>query len=700
MYNFSMECINCSYFNGFQFLQMMSNFSLFCTLFQDTSIKENDLGTNRFSQVNDEVMEQTDSDEAKKWIENLRDQYKEKSSNPLVLKIQNYLKIDNLSLKEIEIVKILIERVEILSKLQLHGDKPMLTKLKQRRRRTKKVETQVRKSTRLRQVNMTNPIFAQSRVHDSYEGLRKKKSKVITSKSKGIASCLRYSTQGGVTPAKEYESKSDFVAKELMSEVPSKYEETNGQRKQESEHEVFESSKVGIEEELRRVDSSCSVIEGIEQGLDQKLKYHNGLIGSAYLEHGIGQEYVQDSADENPMVNEDKSSEERKVHQPKGDEESFSLPAEVTENIPDVENEEKQSDSVGGLQGNSSNYSKEEHGNKIDICLPIASDLTKIGREFENPDDSTLEFLDISSTMDDDDVRALNDDILDSREYDDAVCNVLADSHKCQSDTDRLKSTQDKDIEYQLVKSNFDSRTKICEKASGELPVLIPTIIMTGETAYEGDESEDVHKVHMGQEDKVYEQESKELVDNLTKPSSSSTPLSKKCRDSKETLIDRSQDLEYQGGSELAEDQVDKEFLNPTTPDTRTQEKRDLLRKLGMASSTPKFERQRISEEKVQRVSLSTHVWAVNTKGGVNFLHKFALSDGLLREIHSYCGPRSKFRLLSNITYEEFKCLWKNPMQSFGYRLGHFLTGFTNSGGVHEPNRDYCHFGHCQDGLF
>ena len=120
-----------------------------------------------------------------------------------------------------------------------------------------------------------------------------------------------------------------------------------------------------------------------------------------------------------------------------------------------------------------------------------------------------------------------------------------------------------------------------------------------------------------------------------------------------------------------------------------------MLRTLGMASRTPKFERQLINEEKVQRVSVSIHVWAYNNRGGIEFLHKFVLTDTILKEIYNYCGPLSNSRLLANISFDELKILWRNPMKSFGYSLGHYLTGFINSRGVHESSKDYCHFGHC-----
>ena len=78
----------------------------------------------------------------------------------------------------------------------------------------------------------------------------------------------------------------------------------------------------------------------------------------------------------------------------------------------------------------------------------------------------------------------------------------------------------------------------------------------------------------------------------------------------------------------------------------------------------------------------------------------FLRIDTILKEIYNYCGPLSNSRLLANISFDELKILWRNPMKSFGYSLGHYLTGFINSRGVHESSKDYCHFGHCASEIF
>ena len=318
----------------------------------------------------------------------------------------------------------------------------MLTKPKLKRRRRRKVETQVRKSTRLGQGNRTDPTHARSSVHNSFKSLGKKRSKVKLKarQSKEIASSLKYFTN----PVKQTQ---------LRSEEPYEYEEPNGQRKQASKHKVFKSTykEKGNEKKLRSVEI-IPIIVSMEQGHSQEDKYNNGQIGSTYLEKGPGYYPVNNSADEKLTA-----SKKPKV------EESDSSTAEVTENIPDVQNED---DEQTELQKNSIDDSSKDPSKKPENnFLPAACKLDK-EPEFENPVDGTFEeFLELSSTVDDEDVRAFND-LLDSREYKDSTGNVSRDIYDVQSDLNRPE----------------EPRENVCVT----------------------NESKDSHELHMGNDDKFF----------------------------------------------------------------------------------------------------------------------------------------------------------------------------------------------------
>ena len=141
----------------------------------------------------------------------------------------------------------------------------------------------------------------------------------------------------------------------------------------------------------------------------------------------------------------------------------------------------------------------------------------------------------------------------------------------------------------------------------------------------------------------------------------------------------------------------EKEFdLSDLPNDERTPRKRQILKDLyDFNSPTSCFELSRVDENKMRRVSLSCHFWAINKKGSSAYLLNNQLTNSDFEEIITFVGFKSKWRILEpDMTAITLRSLWRNENNVNKSYRGHILSGFEKQN-KHCRSETYCPFSHC-----
>ena len=137
------------------------------------------------------------------------------------------------------------------------------------------------------------------------------------------------------------------------------------------------------------------------------------------------------------------------------------------------------------------------------------------------------------------------------------------------------------------------------------------------------------------------------------------------------------------------------DLLEKCTPIKRQK----LLETFGLDSPSPLKRNSHVTEIEMKGISVSIHLWAERTKGGVKFLHNTRLEDFHFEEILKFTGPTSKWKLLKNRTIPQLRSLWRNTFGGKHYYRGDKKTGFENELKRHCSSVQFCPFNHCSSGI-
>ena len=99
--------------------------------------------------------------------------------------------------------------------------------------------------------------------------------------------------------------------------------------------------------------------------------------------------------------------------------------------------------------------------------------------------------------------------------------------------------------------------------------------------------------------------------------------------------------------------------------------------------------------EEVRRFSLAVHMWAVECKGSVEFLHTSSLNERHVQDILLFAGPGSRWKLIADRSVIEYLSIWQNSAKGKEHFHGDQETGYQSKSKLHSSAIQFCPFAHC-----
>ena len=135
--------------------------------------------------------------------------------------------------------------------------------------------------------------------------------------------------------------------------------------------------------------------------------------------------------------------------------------------------------------------------------------------------------------------------------------------------------------------------------------------------------------------------------------------------------------------------------LQESTPIKRQK----LLETFGLNTPSPLKRNSHVTEIEMKAISVSIHLWAERTMGGVKFLHNTRLENFHFEQVLKFTGPTSQWKLLKNRTIPQLRSLWRNTFGGKHFYRGAKKTGFENAQQRHNSSAQCCPFNHCNSGI-
>ena len=132
-------------------------------------------------------------------------------------------------------------------------------------------------------------------------------------------------------------------------------------------------------------------------------------------------------------------------------------------------------------------------------------------------------------------------------------------------------------------------------------------------------------------------------------------------------------------------------YRYPITPRKR----RQLMQKHQIRTPSPNKSSRKFKKEEMKALSLIIHLYSFQRYGSMDVLLNKCLTSHDFIDIQTFAGS-SGWNLFKGRSIRQFERMWRNAGMCSEPYMGHKITGYENSSHLHEANKIYCPFGHCE----